>query len=322
MGGIHVTAFVVSLSLVSAGPSLAQFRYSEHLTWGVGFQGGVLLHEAGRHRLFEVRNELGLIVYFSNGDADLLLPSESFRVGTQVQIFSAANGEIPVAMEWDLAIRRPPSDTALAGTPDVVTNLGINDEIRLGPREGFSWTLRVRPVDGLFDVGEYEVRVSIAAALGGVLTADRAQWTVDAIRDNRWRFLVQPPRTSQETVMMYRQRARAALNEGRLNDAIPYFTSAVAAVPGDPLSWVDLGNTYLRLNRYRDAIAAYEGYEKLSTPAQLCSSGSAHFPLMLAYVAVGDEANAIRVLWLCGRSETVATQLQSLRELVRRRAAR
>lgn len=94
------------------------------------------------------------------------------------------------------------------------------------------------------------------------------------------------------------------------------FQRARAADPADHLSMIALGDAYLRVKRSAEAIVEFENALRVMTPHR----PAVPMALAYAYVAVGDESNAARVLREAGVSESrIPSNLDQFRSTIRAR---
>ena len=115
---------------------------------------------------------------------------------------------------------------------------------------------------------------------------------------------------------MHRAAAVKASAENRYEDAAVSFEKALEATPANLELVAGLGNVYIVLKRYRDAIDVFE-----RVLPRVVGKGSA-IPMMLAlaYVAEREDRNAATVLRMDGRNERqIADDLQALQRLAERR---
>ena len=306
-----VQSLVVALGGLGLAASLSAVQPVRNLLWwGARVQDAEPYQQATRPRTYRVYTSvdsirLGLTLQ-NESPAPLAidLPRFGERIGIRVQ----ADRDVPVSLEWADTLRR-------AREP----GLFPVDALQLDPGRGLDWAVSVRRLDGLPFEGEYDIHLNAEQILTAVTATDGSAWNGQALKGTVLHVIVRPPGSSAERAGMHRWLGFTATTDGRPSDALREFTAALMESPDDLDALVGLGDAYLMQNRYREAIDAYERVWPRLTQRNMVG-----MLLALAYVAVGDEQNARRVLRSStGRSETdVTNQLQDLRERARRRPPR
>jgi len=306
---LHITKMLVTVVvLTSSVATLAAQPVTRTFRWGATVSGAAALQAARTYRLFENTDELLLSFTFFNQSSDSLSADlTQFAKGVQIRLRS--DEEIPIETEWNSAIH-------LSGD-SIDSPVG---PIRLAAGTGFGWTVSIHRKDrATFTSGSYELTLSVADALRSLRENETKPWTGHAVEMTTLHISIAPPESNEERALMYGTSAAAAMNEHRPADAVRLFGLAVDAVPDDVRTLSGLGMAYLSLNRYREAISAYERALPLLKGERNFVAES----LAFSYVAIGDEQNAARVLRLVWSSESdVNAQIRTLRDQVRRRAAR
>jgi Flp pilus assembly protein TadD len=128
--------------------------------------------------------------------------------------------------------------------------------------------------------------------------------------------IVAPPTTARERAAAFRLAGTVALRGNRQAEAVQAFQRARTADPADHLSMIALGDAYLRVKRYAEAIVEFENALRVMPPHR----PAVPMALAYAYVAVGDESNAARVLREAGVSESkIPSDLDQFRSTIRAR---
>ena len=305
-----VTVVLVAVVPTSFGPTVAAQNVPRTLTWGATVAGAeALLPVAHTYRLFGDTDEFSLnFTFFNNSSDSLSADLGEFAKGVQFQLRS--DRQLPIETQWNSSIHLSDESVDSPAGP-----------IRLPAHTGFGWTVKIRRDDrSAFSSGSYELTVSIADALRSLRENESHAWTgIAAGKMTILHISIAPPASNEERARMYKTSAGAALTEHRPADAVRLFRLALDAMPNDIDGLAGLGQAYLALNRYRDAISAFERV----LPVLQGRRSSVPLLLALSHVAIGDEQNAARVLRLEGRSEAaISDEIRRLRDQARRRAAR
>ena len=305
---LHITKMlVIGVVLTSFDATPVAQPVTRTFTWGATVSGAAALDAARTYRLFENTDELSLSFTFFNQSSDSLSADlTQFAKGVQIRLRS--DEETPIETEWNSAHLSGDSIDSPVGP------------IRLAAGTGFGWVVGIHRKDrAAFTSGSYELTLSIADALRSLRENETHAWTGQAGKMTTLQISIAPPASNEDLALMYRTSAAAAMNEHRPADAVRLFGLAVDAVPDDVRTLSGLGMAYLSLNRYREAISAYERALPLLKGERNFVTES----LALSYVAIGDEQNAARVLRLVWRSESdISAQIRTLRDQARRRTAR
>jgi hypothetical protein len=302
------------LFLIDPGALQAQPARVEILRWtAVVADAEVLVPRPRAYRLFQTSEQISLILTVVNGSATvLILDIEDFQRTARVSARVNSTNESAVQIHWEPSIRRSGESFA--------TNVSPQDQVRIEASGGFEWTLGVRLADGRpFTPGDYQFDISLGDAFRSLRSIEGTPWNGQVLSSTTLDVIVAPATTATDRAARYRVLAMAAMAENRAVDAVNFFTLALVATPNDPDLAAGLGNAYLNLNRYREAIAAYE----VALPGALGRHSGVPNLLALAYVATGDEPNAARILSLTGRTDAdVSAEVRSLREQAQRRGPR
>jgi predicted Zn-dependent protease len=129
-------------------------------------------------------------------------------------------------------------------------------------------------------------------------------------------LVVAPAATAQERAAALRAAGNTALRGNRPTQAVQALQRARAEDPTDHLSMVALGDAYVRLNQYKEAIVEFENALRVMPRHR----SGVPMRLAMAYVAVGDDVNAARVLREDGVPEQrIPSDLDRLRATLRAR---
>ena len=303
---------IVGALLLLATRSVSSQPAASVVRWGADIVNAeALLPTPRSYRLFQRTPSITLAVSVVNDSrTEIVIDSASFRAAFIARVSGVT--PLPTKTKWEHAIAR--------SRETFTTPLAPQDQIRIEPGSGFSWRLTLLRGDGeAFQTGDYLLELAIADASSFIREADGTAFHGTMMSSTALRLAISPATTAAERAAMYRFFGTTAVHENRSADAVQSFARALELAPGDVQSLAGLGTAYLQLNRFREAIAAYERV----LPAAIGSRSIVPMSLALAYTAVGDDSNARRILQLEGRTPSnIAQQLEVLRQQARQRGAR
>jgi tetratricopeptide (TPR) repeat protein len=217
--------------------------------------------------------------------------------------FAEANRETPVTVEW---------------LPEVQLRGDITPHVQIGPvylepHTGAGWRVVVRRQDGeRFLAGEYVITFWMHQLLSAVRTTDDRAWTGRVFDGpGKVALVVNPATTPGDRAKMHNMRAREATMRRAFLEALDAYSLASAADPANIEAREGAGYVYMSLRRYREAIAQFETV----VPAFSNGLSPARLTLARAYMAINDEAGAVRVLRGSGLpEERINLELSQLRQ--------
>jgi tetratricopeptide (TPR) repeat protein len=216
---------------------------------------------------------------------------------------------IPVRVRWSDEIQ-----TYDSNDPVPTSEL---EQILIEPRNFVRWTLMLERVDGQpFTWGEYVVFLNVGNLRPAVKTLDGGTWGGRLPTAGIYERIVsvKAPRSPAETARLHGIAAGRAFERG---DYEAQLQSMLLAAAADPSLTDNLALVYLATGRYKEAIS---GFERIAARRGL-TDPAVHRLLAQAYLGVGDEANARRVLSMAGLPSSAQTaELESARQRVRERA--
>jgi len=255
-------------------------------------------------RLFESQAELSLkLTLFNDSQVDLTINGLEFS--ERVVIHARSEGrDLPIRVQWADVVR--PARAA----SDVSANF-----LELAPNQGAGWNIRIERADGQpFGDGDYEIDFELTPAVSALMTPAGERWPGRFVSANTFKLTIAEPRNRVDQVDRWAQLALSALLDKRPAEASGLYLKALALAPDDARLLVGLAETYVDQHRFREAIPILERF----LPA-IGERSSVPLLLTLAYVGVGDEANAARILRRGGRSETdTQREIVRFREVVKR----
>jgi protein O-mannosyl-transferase len=86
--------------------------------------------------------------------------------------------------------------------------------------------------------------------------------------------------------------ANALVDNGRVQEAVPYYEKAIALDPGSYKAHADLANAFMKMRRYEEAIPHFRAALKLISKKDPILEGQIHFVLGGAYEQLNDLQNA------------------------------
>jgi lipopolysaccharide biosynthesis regulator YciM len=240
-------------------------------------------------------------------------PAAPIRVDTtalrqSLRITIEQQTDLDATVRW---FPNPPRGGAAGQEPPIPPQVSLFGE------RGFGLRAAIVPKNGRLAPGTYKVRATLSDA--STVVSTMAGLPLKILAPPGVTLTVVDPQTPAERASAHRQFGHAAARRGQLDDAEREFQLAIQ-VGGGKSGWYDLGNIYIQRRKYRQAI---DCFERLLPDL---SRGVSVVPTLLAeaYIGVGDEANAARVLRdRFGMSDqTVTIELERLRQNVNRRNSR
>lgn len=257
--------------------------------------------------VFGVRDSLEMQWTFKNDEGTRTIAVVPSTLESKITVkMTARTGPIDVDMAW-----APAGSWFVAGD---ATPVRSDDIVQLQPGDWLEWKASVRRRDARpFTPGQYECAIDMAAALR-TLSSDGSPWRGRAVAEGK--LTVHVAEGNSLT-------ARRAGHIARAADAIAAGTPLVAVaeyralLQADPTDWrtgyAGLGLALVAARQFKEAAAALE----VVLPSVLNERTSIPHSLAYAYMALGDEANASRVLRMVPSSESLTSRLARLRALVR-----
>jgi len=224
----------------------------------------------------------------------------------RLRVETADSRVVPVSIAFLPEIRLP---------GEWITASNSWDSLTIEPHSGVSWIVSLTRRDGgVFNTGNYAVTIEVPNLQSIVRKSSGNQWigrspSLPATVP----FVIALPQTPREMSAVHKMAARnAMLRRDRVEEAAEY-SRALAADPTDTMALSGLANSLLSLKRYAEAVPLYERLIKQSLLDTRTYEYAAE-----AYMGLGDEANARRVLSGAGYSpERIETTL-ALRNLAKR----
>jgi hypothetical protein len=260
-------------------------------------------------RLYETPEQLTLLLTLANESSDIVFVDHG---GLERDVRFSVNRDgrsFPITARWN-------PDTRQAGL-DAPASVSLGSSVRIDPDRGVEWRIDLQRADGMrFPSGRYAIEVALGDARSHVSTAAGQPWRGAALRSTSVSVIVALPATAREQATAFRSAGTLALRGNRQPEAVQAFQRARKADPTDHLSMIALGDAYLRVNRYAEAIVEFEN----ALPIMPAHRSGVPMRLALAYVAVGDESNATRVLRAAGVPEQrIPSNLDQFRSTIRAR---
>jgi tetratricopeptide (TPR) repeat protein len=262
------------------------------------------------YRVYETVEQFTLLLTLANDSSEIALVDQA-ALERDVRFTVNRDGRnVPITVRWN-------PDTRQAGRDEPVT-VTPGSSSRMDPGMGVEWRIDLQPENGSrFPAGRYAIEIALGDPRDHISTAAGQSWGGTASRRASVSVIVAPPATARERAAAFRAAGTIALRENRQAEAVQMFQRARAADPSDHMSMSDLGDAYLRVKRYAEAVVEFENALRV-----MPRRGHSPVPMQLAqaYVGLGDELNATRVLREQGMSETkISFELNQYRATIRAR---
>ena len=267
------------------------------------------ISEPRLYRVYETPEQLTLLLTLANDSSETLFFDQTeLERGVDFTV-TRDQQSVPITARWNADTRQAGRDAPVAVAPGGST--------RMDPGKGVEWRIDVLPTNGAtFTPGRYAIDVALGDARSYVSTAAGQPWGGAALRRTSMSVIVAPPATARERAAAFRGTGAVAIRENRQAEALQAFQRARTADPSDHLSMIALGHAYLRVRRYAEAIVEFENALRVMPRER----SGVPMRLALAYVAVGDESNAARVLREQGVPEPrIPSNLDQFRATLRAR---
>ena len=277
-------------------------------------QGGILTFpQPGTYRAYIEPRALHVQIGLHHDSSDVLLFDQDRVRKTTVHITSGDVTDVPVVSRWLTGVLLP-------------AEWGLVSVCKEGPVETESaaiatWTMALEHDDGMaFANGEYRIRVTIPRAESFVFKPRGGPWKGRSPQPSSgaWelRLSVRPPTSRADWISMYRWKARDGFSRYAWLEVLDTYSEWLKFDPTDSEAALGRAGILMMLRRFREAIPLYQK----AIPVVESTMTSHRQMLARAYVGVGDEAGAVRVLRLGGVSEAkLAAALQDSRDFASRR---
>jgi Flp pilus assembly protein TadD len=258
-------------------------------------------------RLYGPQRSIDLKWTFKNeeGPTSIVVVPQTFHSQIQIRVTNDKT-TVPVAVVWNSSGLR-----TVAGAAD---RPPAANAIELKAGEWYEWSTSVRRQDSaLWTVGDYELSMDLASAIPALTTDGSAPWRGRAVTAWTVTFSIVEPTTLTERKTSRRIDAAEALAAGRPQVAVEHYRAAIQLDPADTTAQGGLGLALVAARQFKEAIAPLEA----ALPSALKEKSSIPDTLAYAYVSIGDEVNAARVLRLALPEHLVQERLDLLRAAAR-----
>jgi hypothetical protein len=189
----------------------------------------------------------------------------------------------------------------------------------LAEGDGLGMLFTLRHADGsAFDEGTYSLSVSFAEVARALKTVDGSPWSGQVKLVDQRRIIIRDPRTKEELTTFWRKEGNDRLGKDQPLEAIRFLEPLARELPDDWQAQGALGQAYLETRQYERAAAAFEralpGWLKFPERRGDLITNS----LVRSYLALGRDAEAVRVLKSVGVPEKeISIRLNGLRNLIK-----
>ena len=305
----HVLVLFATLIALSASPAVTAAQFFDPLRAALSVSDAEPQSEARLFRVYETPKQLTLLLTLANQSSRNIFVDQT---GLERNLRFTVNRDwrrVPISARWNRDAKQAGRDAPVAVSP--------GKSIQVDAVDSVEWRIDLERADGrTFPAGRYAIEVAWGDARDYVSTAAGQPWSGTTPGRGRVSVLVAPPTTARERAAAYRLAGSIALRGKRQAEAVQALQRARTADPTDHMSMVALGGAYLQVKRYAEAIVEFEN--ALRVMPQGRSGVPMH--LALAYVGLGDELNATRVLREHGMLESrISSELNQYRATIRAR---
>jgi hypothetical protein len=296
--GIAVLAATLGL-----GPQ-SHYKDTDAIEWVVRVDRAEIASDGQGYRVYGPASEVRLILTTRNDSA---LPVRVDFDGLQRAlriVLRSGKKEVPIAAVWKTEARQN------GDRPRLI--VGPGRHVRIEPHGWIEWSVGLQAKRGKpFADADYQLLVDLARPDAAFFWLHGEPFGGRIERTTTLTLAIRAPASPAEVSRRILTEANYAMVQGRDHDAVAGFRELLAVDPENPEAQAGLGDAYLKLRMYRDAAEAYERIRPEALTDYNYISGS----LALAYVALGDDASASRVLRSAGLSERdVKGMLTDLRQ--------
>lgn len=208
-----------------------------------------------------------------------------------------------------------PTGHLVPSSSQVPVPIGAAGTYELAPGDSILWEAHVRRKTGdRWTPGEYHLVIDMRQALATLLSSG-TPWRGRSPGEGEIAVRISALNTVASRKAARRMAGADALAAGNSRSAVEQYRALVKEDPQDLASYAHLGHALLEAGDYRGAIVALE----TALPRVLGEKSAVPERLAYAYLLVGDETNAVRILRMTGRDGDVAARLARLRSAARRR---
>jgi hypothetical protein len=187
--------------------------------------------------------------------------------------------------------------------------IGSQETLELSPGDSFEWSSVVRRQDSVaWTPGEYGLTIDMAQALS-TLTSNGMPWRGRAASNWSITFRISQLNSLSSRKAALRLEGARELAAGNAAAAVNRFRAMVKMDPSDPDGYARLGHALMETGQYKEAVVALE----VALPFALQDRSALPERLAYAYVKMGDDANATRVLRQIVPESQVPSRLARLR---------
>jgi hypothetical protein len=280
-------------------------------SFGINPTRSVLAGGSG-HNLFGPTRQIEVSVSILNESAErvLVLSAGFFQaiaLDLKLELVRPVTGAVLV---WE--------DRATCGLPER-TECSIAADIRLLPQSAVNGTATLR-FDSALAVGKYRLFIELGKAKTFLLEGEGGPWNGGMTERGSIDIVVLPVSTSRDRIAMHRAEAVRYIVRGQHQAALREFQSMEAEDPANVDALAGMGSAFMELGRFAEAAQAWE--RAVSVPSS--ARGPSLFPkrLALAYMALGRDADAERVLRQHYAPEQIGQMIDEARVAAKRLKSR
>jgi hypothetical protein len=300
--GSAIACLVAALSLTPQ----SHYKDTDAVWWFVRIDRAEVDGDGG-YRVYAPASAVRLILTIRNQSGlPILVDADGLQRTLKIALH-AGSKNVPVSAVWKTELRQSGDGPRLMAGP--------GQQARIEPAGWVEWPIVLQLKDAKpFVEADYRVLVELTRPQAALFWLHGEPFGGRVERRAEERLAIRAPKSSAEVGLRILTEATYALVEGRDRDAVASFQELLALDPGNAVALAGLGDAYMKLRMYREAADAYQRIRPESLTAYNYIPGS----LAFAYVALGDETSASRVLQDIGIS---GRELQEMLTELRQRAS-
>lgn len=192
--------------------------------------------------------------------------------------------------------------------------VGSAEAVELQPGDWLEWRVSARRADASsWTLGKYECAIDMTSALR-TLSSGTGPWRGRAVAQGKLSIVIAEGDSADSLKKVHAIRGAEALVNGQPEAAAEQYRMLLQIDPTDPAGLAGLGLALVAARQFKEGAAVLESV----LPSILDKRSLIPETLAYAYMALGDEANAARVLRLVVPESQLTSRLDRLRATAKR----